>query len=570
MQASEAALSAVTFNQGEALLRIASTYPTIFEIIMEQVQNALDVNATRISITFNRKSRHIAVRDNGDGVSKSEFEHALGSVCSSVKQQGKLGRYGIGLISPLGKCHSFTFTSCPRGVDQGGYIEWTFVTDNVRRQADRVVVPHRIRRELAYRPKGDTKRTRTHQPIEWRTEVSVQKFTSDRVISRITSVDALIEGILERYGAVMRKNRVAISVKFVNEDGTEEIRPHVTAKQFTGRKLPEVVENDTDAGDVVFRLYLARKTTKGLQGKVIVGEVDNDFRFGWNLFARSANEWLADEVIQALSSGVFEGEILGTHVKLHANRKSFEKDDALVGFCATIEHWFLQHGKKHLKEVKEAREDQRYQELGLKSLRVIEELLRDPKLSGALDVIQSFGRGNIGEGHFEPGRDDMSGIQKDPAVSTGGGVGQGRDRSGSGSGGSGKGSPEKDKPGHHPFTVAGPKGQRRTLVKSDSLGLQFSHVGMGGDDRLWVLDTRHGVLHFNIRHPLWEACEHSDRMVMRLQEYIAIQALTLHTMPDEWQDQQRLILDDLVKPFVYLINNSDSYNLRRPKKAAGS
>lgn len=560
--------SSVNFHHGEALLRIASTYPTIFEVVMEQVQNAIDVNAKRIQIVLNRKTRNITVMDDGDGVSREDFEYALGSVCSSVKQQGKLGRYGIGLISPLGKCESFLFVSCPRGVAQGGgYMEWTFNTEEIRQQGDDVDIPCRPRSDYFYRASGKASKHNSSTPVTWRTLVAVRKYTADKLISRIANVDVLVEGILERYGAAMRKNRVAIWVRFVNEDGTEEARENIQAKLFTGKRLDEVVHSDKDAGETKFQLYLAQKTTKGRGGKVLMGEVDNDFRFGFDLFARTAVDFLSDEAIQTLKSGVFEGEILTARAKLHANRRSFERDDAFVGLCVAIDEWYQKHGKKHLDEVKEARDDQRYQELGLRSLKAIEALLRDPKFSFLNDVIRSFQTGNIGEGHFEPPRKDIAGVQKEPAATTHAGTSHPRttDSSSPKSGGGGPTSTDKEKEGHHPYTVSGPKGQRRTLVKSGSFGLQFSHIAMEGQDRLWELDPSNGILHFNIRHPIWVACDESARQITQLQEFIAIQALTLHAMPDEWEETARLACEDMTSAFAFLIKNSASYKLARTK-----
>ena len=140
--------SHVTFNQGRALCKIAGEYPTLYESIMEAVQNAIDANATEINIVLNRKSQHLAIRDNGDGVTMQEFEVALSKVCESVKERGKLGQFGIGLISPLGKCKYFTFISSPSRARTEGYVEWKFVTDDIRAQALNVTVPHRQRVDL--------------------------------------------------------------------------------------------------------------------------------------------------------------------------------------------------------------------------------------------------------------------------------------------------------------------------------------------------------------------------------------------------------------------------------------
>lgn len=556
--------SRLDFHMGEAFCRVASDYPTILDVILEQVQNAIDANAKTISVVLNRKTRHIAIRDDGDGVTEATFEEALQRVCLSQKEQGKLGRFGIGLISPLDKCHTFTFISGPRAV-VNGYREWTFVTEDIRRQAKDVMIPQRSRPDILFISKKGQAGPKGMTTVMWRTEVNILRYSTDKVISRITSIDALAEAILERFGAVMRKNKVALNLKFGNEDGTIEIRENVRAKLFTGRSLGEIVINDADAGKVIFRLFLAPKTTKGQNGKVIVGEADNDYRFGINLLARSADSLLPDEVASAMLSGVFEGEILGEKVKLHSTRKSFEKDDAFVGFCTAIETWFQKHGAKHLAEVKEARRDQRYQELGLQSLREIEAMLKDPAFADIRSVLGGFKLGNVGSGHAPRSEEKVVGKQDEPALST-----QGidpREKSNGNESGE-RDDPNEDMPTHQPYTVAGPRGKQRTLVKRDSLGLQFSYIAMDGSDRLWELDTRQGVLHFNVNHPIWVACDVSDRKVRQLQETVAINSLMIEATPDELKDSLRYLLDEALRPLVYLYHVSPAFNLRKRAQPA--
>jgi len=550
---------------GEAFCRVASDYPTVLDVILEQVQNAIDANAKNISVVLNRKTRHIAIRDDGDGVSREKFEEALQQVCLSQKELNKLGRFGIGLISPLDKCHSSTFISCARGIEDG-YMEWTFVTEDIRRQQQSVFVPRRPRPDLVFSRKGlNVKRGMTS--IAWRTEVNIVRYSSDRIISRVTSIDALVDAILERFGAAMRRNKTVLSIRFTNEDGTLEERDGIRAKLFTGRSLGETVITDRDAGNVVFRMYLAPKTTKGQNGKVIVGELDNDYRFSFGLFARSADSLLSDEVSAALRSGMFEGEIVGEKVKLHSTRKTFEKDDAFVGFCTALEAWFHKHGADHLKDVKEARRDQRYQELGTQSLREIEAMLRDPAFNDIRLVLQDFKLGTVGIGHTKPVRGSVTGQQTESSISTHEGFTPKGEEGGGGSSGEHK-KPREDKPNHHPYTVAGPRGKQRMLVKNDSVGLQFSYIAMDGSDRLWELDARQGILHFNVNHPIWVACDVSDRKVMQLQETVAVYVLTLKAMPAENEDVLRYAFDEALRPLSFLFHVSPAFNLRKRTQSA--
>ncbi len=546
--------SRVSFHQGRALLQIASTYATVMEIVLEQAQNALDARATKIGILLNQKTRRITITDNGDGVSKQTFEAALGQVCSSTKSSEKLGRFGIGLISPLGKCDSFTFTSCPKGVEQG-FIEWTFNTDAIKRQAEDMVVPHKRRTDLAFSLKapGNGQKSGTMLHVPYRTRVAIVNYSPDKIINRISSAESLVENILERFGATMRKNNVTLSVRFVDENGQEKILENIKPVQFTGKKLTEVQIGGEDGSNLtIFHLYLARKTTKGHLGKVMIGEADNDYRFPFSSFTRTGREYLSSEILDALASGVFEGEILSTGCVLHSNRRNFERNEAFMGFCIALEAWYKEHGKQHIAELQEAREEERYQDLGLRSLATLEELLKDPRFQGLRDIIRGFKRGTVGAGQVAPDEDGVLGTQDEPSLSTDSLDPEDEE-------GSGKRKASQPDPDHEPFTVTGPKGQRRSIVSNGSLGLQFSHVAMEGSDRLYELDARLGVLHFNIRHPLWVSCEVSDRQVMQLQEFIALKALTWLTVPEDWKPFVEASFDELNHPFVFLIQHSGAF-----------
>lgn len=544
----------IKFNQGQALLHLAGMYPTLLEVILELVQNALDkdVNATRIWIHINNQARHLSVRDNGAGVSVDRFNQALASVATpGRKGEGSLGQFGIGLISPLGKCERFTFISCP-APQKYGFQEWTFETERIINQCNSLSIPLRAKPEMTLDDDSSGK-----QLVKWRSEMGLHKFTADEYISRVP-IDVLIGGIQDRYATVMRRNKVAISIVIIDKDGKKEERPNVTAVQFRGRKLAEREVLNPDAGKTTFRLFIAPKSTKkgGRSGRVQVGVAGNDFRFPFHYFARSAVDLLKEEVITSLLSGLFEGEILSENAKLHPSRRTFEKDDAFIGFCCAIEDWFGLYGSLHLEEARQSRQEERFQELGLRSMRVLEHLLDDPAHASLMAVIKSFSRGTIGIGHAEvPGR--VMGEQDQKALSVDGKPGVARSSDPDASRDE-RGTPKVPKPEHTPLTVTGPKGQQRKVVRSDSFGLQFSHEAMEGSPDLWKLDTQNGVLRFNIRHPLWIACdEKSDLVLMKLQECVTIQALTLQVMPENVRVPQRQVLDEVNHSFVSWLIRSD-------------
>lgn len=537
----------IQFNQGRALLHLASMYPTLLEVILELVQNALDcdVRANRIWIKIDYKTRTVYVRDNGAGITVTKFNQALGSVAEpGRKGEGSLGQFGLGLIAALGKCVKFIFTSCP-APHSDLFQEWIFDTEAIVNQRHELVIPTRPRQDLTLR-----EHARGKMAVKWRSEMVLQNFTIDQFISRVP-IDALIGGIQDRYASVMRRNKVAISITIIDENGHKEERPNVTAPEFRGRKLPEQKLANDDAGETLFRMFVSPKTKRGERhGRVLVGVRGNEFRFPFHYLARSVADLLNPEAVLALQSGLFEGEILGEKIKLHPSRRTFEKDDALIGFCISVDEWFEQFGQKFLDEAKRSRQEERFQELGLRSMKVLEQLLKGNE--ALLNIVRSFGHAVPGEGpdkERKPERDRSQNPEpRQPSEQPEEG-------------------PPRTKPDKPDLKVRGPCGRNQKLVSREGFGLRFSHEAMEGSPDLWKLDTSEGVLSFNIRHPLWIACdERSDVVLMKLQETVAIQALTLEIMPANLRHAQRQALDEFNVSFADWLIKGDRARGSAPGK----
>lgn len=548
--------SKLNFNMGSMLFRAASVYATLSEVLQEQVQNALDSGATRIGIAINKKTRVLSVTDNGDGVDKENFDEALVSVGATVKSTDKMGRFGLGLISPLGKCERFTFTSRPEGPD-GIYRRWIFDAKDIRRQTAEVHIPCTELPGISYNPDAPAGTSGEEREVPWRTCISVQGYVADPVISRIDSIDSIVHVILSKFRNPMLKRDVRIFVRFTDEKGQLDTRDNITASQFTGKPLEEVTIDNTNAGMTTFKLFLANNSGGGRKGKVLIGEQNDDYRFEFRGLVHAApDSWLPIEVVQALASGVFEGEILSTYASLDANRKSFERNAAMQGFCETLVQWFEDHGKAHVQTARNDSEDKRYSQLGEQSLKTLEQLLSQPALAGLRSVMDSFARGSSDQGDEKPASKDVGeGTVKEIDVP----VHEFAEPSGSA-----ERPPSLEPPGG--FSVAAPRMKRRTLVKHAGISLRIAHMVMEGSDRLYDLDTREGVLNFNIRHPQWVACEDSDRRVRQLQEFCAVQALYKLTLPPDWVNVADHVFDDQIPSFVSLLQLSPSFgHVPRPK-----
>lgn len=542
------------FHMGNTLAGIASEYPMLSDVIKECVQNALDEEATEVTIVVNLKTRRAAIRDNGNGCSAAKFGAALLQInqSSKTKKKNKLGRFGKGMISPYGKGEEFTFTSCPKGKNHE-YMEWVFNTAAIRRQAQSRDIPFRQRTDLirgmgGTPPKGCEYRW-------WSTEVAIDGITQDRVISRVTG-ESLVFDLLRTFGLAMRLKNTNIQVKVTDESGKEFDRTF-TSDEPTGQPLPVVQIADADAGMVTFRLSIARKTEKGRRGVVSVGETNDLYRFPFINLCRQTEEWMPREVAEALRSGFFEGEITATAVELHSSRKSFRPGNAVVGLCAALDGWFRKHGEAIYTDLREERKDEDFADTANRCFNVLRGMLKLPQFKHLKEVLDAAKFGTIGPGHDRKGKVVVG---QQPI----GSIAHGSTKHASPSSGESRNriEPRHDHPQHTPFTVISQSGRKRTVVRDDSLGLQIVPVELS-EEIFWEYDAENGQLKINYLHGAWRQVEKDAKLRDRVMLFAAVQALALHSMPEDFQGTQRFVLDAMIEPFVFTLVNGDVLSGRK-------
>ena len=190
---------------------------------------------------------------------------------------------------------------------------------------------------------------------------------------------------------------------------------------------------------------------------------------------------------------------------------------------SAIEKWCKEHGKKHYDEIREQREDERMQKAGLESMRNVAVLLKQfaPYFEFAIK------KGTVGDEHAEPAATKLAGKQKEKSKSV-----EGEAQTLSGTGHTGSDTRGGEASGaHRPFTVTGPKGKRRTVVRDDSLGLQLSHMAMEDTDEPWVFEPDIGRVTINTLHPDWEKCEGDERKWKQYQEVVLLTVGLRQTHP---------------------------------------
>jgi len=533
-------------HMGKMILIVAQTYPQLIDFLLEVVQNAIDANPKCIKVSVDMKNRKVVITDDGKGVSEEIFNKALCQVGVTLKKGDEIGRFGRGLLSPAGKCREFTFTSCPVAGKQL-YRKWTFVTADIEKQSEDIQIPVKEMPELQFCP-DLSKKGRDKTPVAWRTRVVISDIIEDRSLTRI-SVEELESQIGAKFGQVIRKKGIVVQLGFVGADGENQER-QVKVSDFQGSKLKEVEIFERDCGNTLFILYEAPLTKTGYSGKISFGERNNDFRITWLQLSYliRATDLSNAEVLKALNSGIFEGEILSERCQIRPDRKGFEAGDAWIGFLATLEEWYEKYGKVVYEKIRQENREQRYQNLGTKAMLVIEKAIENqPDLK---ELLSKFSFGNIGAGHFP-----VPGIpQEGKALSTHGkhGILQ-KDRGGPSP------APKKEHKGHVPLTVAGPQGQQRIMVKGSSFGLCFVFSEMQTSLEAYEIDLATGVININIRHRYWFDCEVSDTKLTRYMEVIGLMVLGI--LPSRNYPQFEMIkkaTDDVLGLLVFDITRGDA------------
>ncbi len=536
--------SNLKFHEGRALMIIAETYPKLSSVISEIIQNAIDAEAFKIEVIADLANNSVRVRDNGEGVTRSQFDKALSEVGVTQKKKGKLGQFGRGLISPFGKCESFEFTSC--GKRSGSvYTRWRF-TDDLLKKEKNITVPFEslpdLKNHLIDKRNG----------VWWRSEMKLFGIVSDTAIRKI-SMASFVADTLNSFGIVMKQRKVEVTVEIIDEKGVSE-KKTFTAEEFRGTPIGKYVYEDGGV-KTILDVYKANKTGSKFNGSFLVSATGDSFtiplRSVLNFF--SSQGLLDSETIHGLNSGIFEGRII-SDIDLNPNRKSFLSNDKFIAFMTHLDAWYQEVGAKYFEESKEDNRMERYNEIGEKSMKMLDHLLAKEDFSDLRDLLGKFEDQKPvifnqthpvdKAGDYEPATVNGSGNEK-PGTS-----------------GSGKSSDKTEGSG------IGFK-NRKKLVRSNSTGLKFSYDEMPGYTRLWDFDKKFGIVKFNIRHPIWEVCEKRDSALMRLQEEVSLHILSALQVPESHQEIIEEAFLRTINPKVYLMIHAATLSRSRSTKKSG-
>lgn len=525
-------------HYGKIFFRLAAHYPDLSSVILEYVQNAIDFGATTIQVVIDRKRHGLAIRNNGPTATLEGFNEALMNVGNSEKDKtpGKYGRFGIGLISALGKCDSFTFTT-HSGKEA---LRWSFNCGKIADMREVEIPLATITQEALL-----AKDSMTHHVVRWSSELLVTKYTTDKRKSALDTQE-LAKRILGGYSIKMRERGIVVWIVDIDEAGRPQKPLAIRAHEFAGRPLEESVLARGVMGETRVRLFVVPKSDKR-KGEVLVGTTGNPFRIPFRIFAQQLSKGdLHEEVIEAFNSGIYEGEILHSKISLDANRRRFEEDDHLAQFYSDLWEWYDEHGRQHMEEAADKVREERYQGLGKKLLESL-----NPFLNGNPLFEQLFnGRSVAGTPLDTSGTINVS-EKKQPVMHPRGPNTAPRQPSTPGQPRANPGSPPKN-------PVENPRGKKQIVAKSKHHGLNISYEENMGFE-LWQLDLPQHTLRFNSRHPHFAACDRNDRDSLRFQQMVAMSALSLELLTDEERAAGNRLLELQIPLVVDLLTKSSVF-----------
>lgn len=519
------------FHHGNSLFHLAGTYPTLQDVILEMIQNALDAWAVSIKINIDYRKRLITIQDDGNGVTEEKFIKALSSIAQSIKKDDEMGRFGLGLISPLGKCSSFSLMSVAK--EEKIWRRWLFDCGQIQVQYEVPEIPYKIIPNVFFcrDPKKIGKKGNVRH-VPWRTEVRINEFTKDRMVSGVNLED-LCNEVVSRYNIVLGRNKATVEILIVRENGDEE-RHKVKETVFKGEKIEQFILSGDLCGKVIFDLAVAPVKVGKRRGEVFFGETKDNYRLTMRQFLQSTAGIIPAEISEAFYAGIFAGNIVGESIELHASRKSFVKNDALVDFCIIIEQWYKEIGSAYVDSIKTEQQNIRWANIGAKALSLIGNCVKELGLKDLFEGI-SFRGGGLISTEPNPEGDAQLGTEK---------MTKKRELS------QGTKSDQKK--------TDAIKNKTRVQVRAKNVGLQFDFSEMPGDSAVYRFDASRGVLEFNVRHPQWVACDRLESTLREFQFQVAVQAIITHAFVRIHPTQRALIekmFSEHLKTVTYNIIN---------------
>ncbi len=532
-----------SYHDGNVLTYLADRYPTVEAVLYEQIQNAIDEDAHRIEVVIDVGKHTINVYDNGNGASPQKIQEAMGSVAHSIKQTGKLGRFGIGMLSPAGKCALFRFTSRP-AKGSHPYCTWTFDYRKLRSERSIGNIPAYIESDLAFNKYLEGEERKGKRYVWWRTHVEMQEITQDATVSAF-SFETFKSGIVGRFRSDMLRLDARVWVTVVSASG-EEAKKSFTASRFAGEAL-DITRLEMGGHVATFRLFVSPVISSKRRGEIHVGEDGDKYRIPPKKFFMSVYGILPDDIRNAFLSGVFEGEITSNRVTLNTERNAFIRNDYLLEFCVLLERWYKEIGVVHYEKVREQEQEERHARLSSRALEGLRPLLVDSQwrhlVNGfKVESVVKISELQNGVGTIEEETLLLEHLDRRKKIL-----------------GDKKGSVKRGRRGfrkNNPPGTLDENGTKKNSVRRNGVGLTFTRSDMQSSSEYCILHADCGEIEFNRRHPYWMRCETTDTVLVKYMEMAAIRALVVHVQPSDMQLMYKELLKQTLEIEIYMMTHT--------------
>lgn len=557
---------------GNMLMYAAGTYDSVEKTVLEGVQNAIDARAKTVLVGFDLKNGISAIADDGEGVSIEKFRGGLASIGQTQKARKRdaLGKFGLGLVSPLDKCEYFEFVSRP-GRSKPVHA-WIFAQAKIKQCKDNPTIDM-VRLDNGMPTLEDSFEAESCRiGGNWNTIVRMRKITRDKTVNRLT-IASLRENIRSRFGEAMRLRKTVCHLFIIDEQG-KEFRDAVHPVEYTGEPIegsPFVIsrKDGGDAGKITIELYRAVQTSGRRKGMIKVSEgVGAVYGIPLSKFVAQAKADLGYDTkdsFEELTSGYFEGLIRAENLALNIRRDGFEANDAMLNFVLALDDWYKKIGKEFYEGERDRARDDRYRDLTKKALDEVRNALAgnafDNFLQGVRDHVDL---GFTGEGH---GEKPSEGQSDDKMIRS-----KRKPISQPAPGGKASSNIKRKDPDEGntrdsdtPLGQIDPKGRNRAKVRDDSIGLWVEVTEFELSTDLWRFDTMSGKLMFNCSNDVWADLDgassdtrhkYQDTWIIHLQKWVITQVLMMLQLPAEKHDDfaeqsrrgARLFAEMCIKP----------------------
>lgn len=528
-------MTAIDFTPMSVLQVIARVYETLYDAIMEALQNSIDAGAKRIEVIIDLSAPSITVLDNGKGCDRAEFSQKLAQIGTSFKkmemdqQRGKpgaggkayLGQLGLGILAFCLKGSIYHFTSAPKaGKEKPTDPTWEgYTAHNLGNlqvtQGKQLLAPWQARSEF-----------RQEVPW-WNTCVQVGGLSQERRIFTTSDLKRLEKDVVTKYGQAMHRHGTVINVSFRPRTGDKVHRQEIRYQEYKGVPFKRERIRGEHAGMITFEIYGHDRP----DGSVTLQMAGSDFRLPWKgKLVDTAIEWeMPKGAAEALTSGYLDGNIYADNVRITPNRRGIEINDAALELFAAVTNWMEREGVPYVRQAMSTEQDDR-------EITTIHNILNElARLHTAgceplKDVISMLPAAGISSGHTKPSdSEEITGT----VVGRSSATSQARPGRGSKTGVK---NPRGEQISRLHNAVVHPNQGYTRYVTSGQMGITVGLEEMAGSSNPFRYEEERNILFINRRHPNYLKVRDNLEHLREYLSQLLLFAISFTSIPESQQE----------------------------------